>query len=85
MKTYDLKYAISDLIVAKERELVCTLPTKDFVKLTEMIHNFNIALVEKFIKGQKEHGGSLSDRDLIKEARAEVMDMVVYTHWQKDA
>lgn len=40
--------------------------------------DFTMAATEKFIKGQKEHGGDIRDRDLDSEMALELLDLFWY-------
>jgi hypothetical protein len=59
------------------------ISTKDKIRLTDMLENLVIDTVTKFACGQKEHGGSLVAKDLVKELDGELIDLMVYWHWIK--
>jgi len=45
--------------------------------------NFVVAAIEKFQKGQQEHGGDIRDRDLKHEITQETIDLFWYNEAQK--
>jgi hypothetical protein len=51
--------------------------------MTMLVHD----MTEKFIKGQLEHGGDIRDRNLKKELRNEIIDLLFYSaaqDWKDD-
>lgn len=50
--------------------------------LARELENFVKSAITKFIKGQKEHGGDLSDRNLSAEIDNEIIDLVIY-RWRQ--
>jgi hypothetical protein len=59
------------------------LSTKDHVRLVKLFENFVYDATLKFIKGQEEHGGILMERDLLAEAKHELIDLFVYLGYEK--
>lgn len=54
------------------------LDTKTCQAISSSLTNFIYAGVIKYIKGQQEHGGRLTDRDLLAEKRNEIIDLFFY-------
>lgn len=46
--------------------------------MTESLVNFILDSVSKFAAGQKEHGGSITERNLSEETRKEIIDLFWY-------
>lgn len=55
--------------------------TKD--DMAKSLARFNLDSIQKFISGQKEHGGLLQDRDLEKEIHNEIIDLFWYNSANK--
>lgn len=68
-------------ILDSDREHILDSVTK--AKMAISLNTFVIESIEKFIKGQKEHGGNLVDRDLAKEISQETIDLFWYNEGQK--
>jgi len=79
----NLLYVVQGIIRAIEDEEEHVLLPDDSVLLETIVINFVHALIEKYIKGSKEHGGSLAKRDLEKEMYDEIIDLVVYKEAQR--
>jgi len=47
--------------------------------LTIDLAKFVVRAIEKYVAGQKEHGGSIRDRDLPEEIINEIIDLYFYT------
>jgi hypothetical protein len=74
----ELKSVIRDVIWNEDKEEVLT--EEKINDLTEFYTCLIIDLATKYIAGQKEHGGNLSDRDCAKELYKEILDMAHYAH-----
>ena len=59
------------------------LSFKDKIRLNNILKQFSIELVEKFIKGQQEHEGELIKKELDHEIDQELIDLVVYHSYSK--
>lgn len=67
-----LKLAVSAVVQSRG------LPSATEIELTENLTNFVVCSVDKFVKGQKEHGGDIRDRDLNREMMNEIIDLFHY-------
>lgn len=67
---------LSNLISNKDTEDILDIETIEF--MSETLATFINEAIDKFIKGQKEHGGNIKDRDLNKEINNEVIDLFWY-------
>lgn len=67
----------------KELDRDCDLTGEQEIQMTESLTNFIIDATNKYIAGQKEHGGSITDRDLDKEIRHEQIDLFWYLEAKK--
>lgn len=54
---------------------------KEFI--VDSLANFNEQAINKFIKGQAEHGGHITDRDLQREMNLEIIDMFFYNTYSR--
>lgn len=75
----DTYKAIRRLIACIDRDN--NLSIKDLNKMADSLNAFCIESINKFIVGQKKHGGSIIDKDLDKEFNEEFIDMF----WYKEA
>jgi hypothetical protein len=69
------------LIILNEIQLADkthSLSEETRTKMAMALDYFIIDAIDKFIKGQKEHGGNIEDRDLDKEIRMEMIDSFWY-------
>jgi hypothetical protein len=76
-----LQSLIMDEIEARDPTNVLT--TQRRANLCLDLNTFVIAAIDKYVKGQKEHGGDLKDRDLLMELYAELVDSVIYLSEEK--
>ena len=81
MSDDSLKTCITSRILALDREGLLPIPVID--EMSGSLTQFCEAAIEKFIKGQKEHGGNITDRDLDEEVRKELLDIFWYTSAKK--
>ena len=64
------------LILALDKDNVLT---QDTVKnMVRSLQGFTVTAIQKFIKGQKEHGGKITDRRLMEELGMEQIDSFWY-------
>lgn len=54
------------------------LTEEQHAHITGIIERFAYDAYEKYVAGQLEHGGNLWEKDVLKEARQETLDLVVY-------
>lgn len=59
----------------------CPPESKEF--LIRTLTTLNKISVEKFLKGQKEHGGLITDRDCEYELNMEIIDLIFYFYGLK--
>lgn len=62
------------------------LTTRTIFNMVDSLYNWNIDAIDKFIVGQKEHGGDLASRSLMVEIRNEQLDLFWYSAamgWEK--
>jgi len=71
-----LRYPILTMYVCNKG--LCTIPPKSRLLLQDILSKFCQDVTAKYIKGQKEHGGLVTDRDCREELKAELLDAVVY-------
>lgn len=45
-----------------------------------IVEQFEFQFVSKYVAGGREHGGNFNLKPTVKEVRAEVLDLVAYTH-----
>lgn len=84
-KPSPISIAIWSLIDCADKNKILSGETKE--NMTVALDKFVRDSVEKFIKGQTEHGGLLQDRDLDKEIQAEAIDFFWYNaakQWRKE-
>lgn len=74
--TLPLYKALEDLIKQCDEEGVLDLNTKVF--MARSLESFCLAAIEKYIAGQKEHGGNLMQRDCFYEMGQEHIDQFWY-------
>lgn len=63
------------------------IPDKDKLKMADSLTTFCTNAINKFIIGQKKHGGNIVDRNLDKEFQQEFIDMFWYMNaknWQQN-
>ena len=72
----NLHYDIMCLIEQLDTKKI--LSTKSRYWMSKQLENFVHASVTKFIKGQREHGGDLLDRDPIIDLHQEIIDSFWY-------
>lgn len=80
----DLNLYLSGYIYAKDKEEILSQQTRQ--QMASSLASFVDEAIEKFIKGQKEHGGNLADRNLDHEIRMETIDFFWYQSakdWKK--
>lgn len=49
------------------------------LKIATSLYNFINKAITKYIKGQKEHGGDITEKDLRKEINQEIIDLFWYS------
>ena len=69
-------FDIIDQISSMDYDCVLTAEAK--ILMSKSLHAFMIDSINKFIKGQKEHGGDIRERDLDSEMRQEHIDLFWY-------
>lgn len=77
----NLQEEIRRLIV--EADITNSLTYLDTVDMSEDLNRFVRFAIEKFVAGQREHGGKLIDRNLILELEKEQIDSFWYTQYLK--
>lgn len=55
----------------------------DKIRLNNILKEFLVSSVSKFIQGQKEHGGKLIERDLDRDISEELIDLFWYHSFNK--
>lgn len=75
-KNTNLTYALEKTLSELDEEKV--LSYNDWVLITNSLEDFIVTSIRKFIKGQKEHGGKITDRDLDIEIDQEHIDLFWY-------
>lgn len=75
----DLQNSIKCKIITKDVDRILSQDTID--KMSYSLAVFQCKAIAKFIKGQKEHGGNLADRNLDEEISMECID----TFWYNEA
>lgn len=79
-----LSDAIEDLFLSKPNNKC--INAEDGAHLIDTLVNFVDRALDKYIKGQKEHGGSITDRDCYEDLRNELIDSIIYhsaMHWPR--
>lgn len=71
-----LANSLRALTMALDKENVLTPDT--VLNMVRSLQGFTVTAIQKFIKGQKEHGGKLIDRPLIAELAMEQVDSFWY-------
>lgn len=71
-----LHECIQDICLSLDTEN--NIPYKDTLKMADSLTTFCISAINKFIVGQKKHGGNIIDKDLDKEFQQEFIDMFWY-------
>ena len=59
------------------------LNSNEIINLSNSLSNFVINAIEKYRKGQNEHGGNLCDRNLQHEISQEIIDLFWYNEASK--
>ncbi len=72
---------INDIIEAKDENKILSTDIKN--KMRRAIIYFIYKSIEKFIKGQEEHGGNLTERNLDEEVYNELIDLYWYNEANK--
>lgn len=73
-----IKAEILNMILRDEERLDAMLDTDTRQWLADTLVSFTTRAIPKFLKGHKEHGGSIFDRDLQLELENEHIDSLMY-------
>lgn len=79
----DLQFEIQDAVWTANHQAGRVLSDEKVIQLTEDLATFVETAIVKYIKGQLEHGGNISDRDLDNEIDQEVIDLFFYQQARK--
>lgn len=81
MSSSHLFQVIHESIIVADKDDLLNLTQR--VIFASELENFVFLAIQKFMKGQREHGGDLSDRDLNAEIDNEIIDLVIYRWHQR--
>jgi hypothetical protein len=70
----NLRIATRRLVDYYNHQAGVVLDSQSIANLTNSLCEFACRGAEKYIRGQKEHGGNIADRDLFKELQNEIID-----------
>ena len=74
----NLKLILADYIGYVNEDFGKILSYDERMLMAATLQQFLIKAVDKYFKGQKEHGGSITNRDLQAEIQHEIIDLMWY-------
>lgn len=79
----NLKLILANYIGYVNKDYGDIVPSNERISMAISLQQFIVQAVDKYFKGQKEHGGRLVDRNLTVDMRHEIIDMMWYNAAQE--